>query len=95
MEYLSFSNLGQWTLHKAEGREYHEPTSDYKPNSKQFKHYNRTAATGQLHEDFGTKGTLRGVNTAGVKKHPNIVNRAKVAYHKESNYNYENSGVGD
>lgn len=94
MEYLTFSQLGQWTLHKVEEKE--PPKSDYTPTDKPFKTYNESSMRGELHEDFGQKGSLH--NFGGGKRPKSSWNHrtaGKVSHLMESVYNERNPGIGD
>ena len=98
-EYLTFNKCGQWELHKAtntnDGTD-KEPKSDYKPGSKEYKVFRGSALNGDLHQDFGQKGTLHD-NNGGVrpKNGVNFKNAAKPFHEEASVYNERNPGVGD
>ena len=81
-EYLSFNKSGQWELHKS---------ADKQP----FKVFSGQAKDGNLHEDHGTKGSLRGGMSSGRKKGINWENAGKPAHNMESVANERNPGVGD
>jgi len=81
-EYLSFNKSGQWELHKA-------------AIDKPFKVFSGQAKDGNLHEDHGTKGSLRGGMSSGRKKGINWENAGKPAHNMESVANERNPGVGD
>jgi len=93
MEYLSFNKSGQWELHKAE--EKHEPNSDYKPKSKEFQVHHGAALNGDLHQDFGQKGTLHNTGSGVRPKQINWQNVGVPNKPVASVYNERNPGVGD
>ena len=69
-EFLSFNPRGQWTLHKAtSGMLGQEPKSDHVPGNKPYKVYSGSTMTGELHADYGTKGTLRDFGGGSRPKH--------------------------
>lgn len=97
-EYLTFNKCGQWELHKATSTNDavdKEPKSDYKPGSKQYKVYGGQAKDGNLHADYGTKGSLRDFNGGTRPKQTNWKNVGKPAHDMESVYNERNPGDGD
>ena len=95
MEYLKIFDNGQWELKKVYGD---APRSADAPNNKPFKSYSSATATGQLHEDRGTKGSL---HSFGQGKHPKPEgvqarrNWAKPPHNEDSVYEDENPGAGE
>jgi hypothetical protein len=79
-EYISFNKSGQWELHK----------SDNQPH----KVFGGQAKDGNLHEDHGTKGSLRGT-LSSKKKGINWENAGKPAHNMASVANERHPGVGD
>ena len=97
-EYLTFNKSGQWELHKATNDHSAEevtPGSDYKPKSKKFGVYRGAAMRGELHADYGQKGTLHDHNGGQLPKAVNWKNVGRVHHDNESVHNERNPGVGD
>lgn len=98
-EYLAFNKSGQWELHKAtnanDGTD-KAPKSDYKPGSKENKVYEGAALNGDLHADYGQKGSLKDHN-GGVrpKNQTNWANAGKPHKDIASVHNERNPGIGD
>ena len=92
-EYLSFNQRGQWTLHKAGHKS--APRSDYKPGSKEFQVHHGAALTGELHADYGQKGTLHNTGYGVRPKQINWENVGVVSAPSASVYNERNPGVGN
>lgn len=98
-EFLQFNQRGQWSLHKATNfndSAQKPPKSDYTPGSKQYKVYGGKTMTGELHEDHGTKGTLRDFGGGARPKNSfKFKNVGKPARNAASVHNERNPGVGD
>lgn len=97
-EYLSFNKCGQWELHKAtntnDGTD-KEPKSDYKPGSKEYKVFRGATLNGDLHADYGQKGTLHDTGSGKRPKQINWANVGRPGHTEESVHNERNPGVGD
>ncbi len=94
MEFLSFSTLGQWSLHKA----LNPPKDADAPDNKPFKSYNSRTASGQLPVDRGTKGSLHnfgGGQRPKPKTKQDPANWGKPAHPVDSVYEDVNPGSGE
>jgi hypothetical protein len=96
-EYLSFSQHGQWSLHKnAGGPPLSSPKTDYSSNSEKRHTHTSTALEGKLREDFGTKGSLRDFGSGHRPKNgTDFKNVGKPIHYVESSYNEQHPGVGN
>lgn len=93
MEYLTFNAGGQWDLRKASGD---EPRSTDAVGNKPFKSFSSATATGQLHEDRGTKGQLHnfgGGNRPKVEGALSPKNWGKPSHNEDSVYADQNPGI--
>lgn len=96
-EYLSFNKGGQWELHKATSPTISnpEPPKDAeRPGNKPYKVFRGNALNGDLHEDFGGKGSLHDFNGGKRPKAGRInwKNAAKPAKHFDSAFEERNPG---
>lgn len=100
MEYLTFNNAGQWTLNKSAKPPYSSPEGGIstpreqgEPNN-DFRSYGST--TGQLHEDYGQRGSIHGApgNKRAPKQGESKRNWGKPANLLPSAASYANPGVG-
>jgi len=86
MEYTKFNALGQWELCKAAGPTYDKP----------YKVYGGSSVTGELHQDFGAKGSLH--NFGGGKRPKNAYNKrtaGKVSHPEHSVVSERSPGLGN
>ena len=93
MEYLTFANNGQWTLHKA----LMDPKLPDAPGSKPFKSVGAATAEGRLPEDRGTRGANHSFGGGLRQKTPGLMSPrkwGKPTHNVDSDYEEQNPGVG-
>lgn len=93
-EYLAFNQAGQWELHKATNPktgDQIQPATVGKP----YKVFRGAALNGDLHQDFGQKGSLHDHNGgARPKNSVNFKNAGKPYKNLPDVYSERNPGVG-
>lgn len=97
VENISISSNGQWTLEKFDNRSVASYGSMLRqPKDKPYKVYGGSTLTGELHEDFGQKGTLHNFG-AGHRPKPKWNRRKidKVPRRVHSVHTERNPGSGD
>ena len=96
-EYLAFSKSGQWELHKATNDHTSDQTPPKSPNpGKPYQVFRGATLNGDLHQDNGTKGSLRDFNGGARPKENkvNFKNADKLSHPLDSVYEERNPGDG-